>query len=64
MANDTNFNMRIKSDLYNRIKYIAWHNREAVAQIVNRSFEEEVHQFEKEHGKITDKQLKDARIIE
>lgn len=59
-----NVNFRQDVEIINKLAYIAWHDRETVTDIYNSLAEAHIKKWENKNGAITDKQLKEARIIE
>lgn len=56
--------IRFNEDLLNKLKYAAWHERVTLTEYITGACEKAIATFEKKQGGITDKELKEARIIE
>lgn len=60
--------VRFTPDTTIKLKYMVWFNKpdnkeETITSIVERAVIAEIEKFEKANGAITDKELKEARII-
>ncbi len=59
---DAQILVRVTSELKNKMKYVAWHDRLSDTDLLTDLLEKAITTFEKKHGPITDEQLKEARI--
>lgn len=60
---NTPVNMRMQTELANKLKYIAWHDRETLTEIIHAAGLRVVKDFEKKNGEISEADLKKAKII-
>jgi len=64
MAVKKPMNLKVDEDLKNKYEYILWHERKpSVTADLVEYMEKRITAFEKSNGTITDKNLKEARII-
>lgn len=60
---DAQILIRVTSDVKSKAKYLAWFARLSDTDLITDMLTKEIAAFEKKHGAITEKQLKEARII-
>jgi malonyl CoA-acyl carrier protein transacylase len=51
--------LRFPIDTFEKLKYIAWYNRDSFSNVVLTGAEDQIKKFEKANGTITDSQLKE-----
>jgi pullulanase/glycogen debranching enzyme len=58
MATNIFTGFKIPDNTLAKVKYIAWHDRVTLTDMVVKHFENDIAEFEKKNGAITDEQLK------
>jgi hypothetical protein len=53
--------LRFKAEIHDKLKYIAWHERESFAAILEQAHALIIANFEKENGTITEDQIKQSQ---
>ena len=49
-SNSVPVNLRMDVDTANKLKYIAWHDRETFTDVMHAAAERQIKEFEKKHG--------------
>lgn len=55
-------NFRIEEDILNKLKYIAWFDRDTITDTYINAVSEKIDKWEKKNGKITDEMIEKAKI--
>jgi len=62
MAETKQMSLRISTETMDKLKYIAWFDRESFTDLIIAMSEEKIKKFEKANGAITDELLEKAKI--